>query len=236
MTTDPNWLKSITESYTQEVSESARNLQEKAEDLYNLVETIQTALNVDLTEEQVSALINVFEMDDIKGKLSNISALQGRMRDDDPKTISRYGGKGPYAASIARGRLGNVGARLARRLKAQGTGIEPSEVLPKRLSKMSDNEPAGIESQVKSKGDTVHYHPTDEKSVVTAGSLAARRDATQTLRMNSPEGIARNKPSPITGKKAKSPLGHIDPGTLSDVAIGNANPGTSQHLRATRRK
>ena len=61
MTTDPNWLKSITESYRQEVSESARNLQEKAEDLYNLVETIQTALQVDLTEAQVSALINMFE-------------------------------------------------------------------------------------------------------------------------------------------------------------------------------
>ncbi len=235
MTTDPNWLKSITESYTQEVSESARNLQEEAENLYNLVETIQTALDVDLTEEQVDALINVFEMDDIKGKLGRISALQGRMRDDDPKTISTYGGKGPYAASIARGRLGNVGARLARRLQAQGPGIEPSEVLPKQLSKMSDNEPAGIESQVKSKGDTVHYHPTDGK-VVTAGTLAARRDATKTLRMNSPEGIARNKPSPITGKKAKSPLGHIDPGTLSDVAIGNATSGTSQHFRDTRRK
>ena len=60
MTTDPNWLKSITESYKQEVSESARNLQEKAEDLYNLVETIQTALNVDLTEAQVDALIEAF--------------------------------------------------------------------------------------------------------------------------------------------------------------------------------
>ena len=60
MTTDPNWLKSITESYTQEVSESARNLQKEAEDLYNLVETIQTALQVDLTEEQVDALIKKF--------------------------------------------------------------------------------------------------------------------------------------------------------------------------------
>ena len=63
MTTDPNWLKSITESYTQEVSESARNLQEEAENLYNLVETIQTALNADFTEEQVDALINMFESD-----------------------------------------------------------------------------------------------------------------------------------------------------------------------------
>ena len=42
MTTDPNWLKSITESYTQEVSESARNLQEEVENLYNLIETIHT--------------------------------------------------------------------------------------------------------------------------------------------------------------------------------------------------
>ena len=235
MTTDPNWLKSITESYTQEVSESARNLQEEAENLYNLIETIQTALNVDLTEAQVDALINVFEMDDIKGKLLGVTDLQSKMRDDDPKTISKYGGKGPYAASIARGRLGNLGARLARRLKAQGTGIEPSEVLPKRLSKMGDDEPAGIESEVKSKGDTVHYHPTDGQ-VVTAGTLGARRDATKTLRMNSPEGIARNKPSPITGKKAISPLGHIDPGTLAKAAIGNATSGDYQNLRATRRK
>jgi hypothetical protein len=51
MTTDPNWLKSLTESYRQEVSESARNLQEEADQIMNLVETIQTALNVDLTEE-----------------------------------------------------------------------------------------------------------------------------------------------------------------------------------------
>jgi len=58
MTTDPNWFKSITESYKQEVSESARNLQ--AEDLYNLVETIQTALQVDLTETQVDSLIEAF--------------------------------------------------------------------------------------------------------------------------------------------------------------------------------
>ena len=64
MTTDPNWLKSITESYTQEVSQSARNLQEKAETLYNLVETIQTALQVDLTEEQVDALIKKFSVNE----------------------------------------------------------------------------------------------------------------------------------------------------------------------------
>ena len=60
MTTDPNWLESLTESYRQQVSESARNLQEEAEDLYNLVETIQTALQVDLTEAQVDALIEAF--------------------------------------------------------------------------------------------------------------------------------------------------------------------------------
>jgi len=60
MTTDPNWLKSITESYRQEVSESARNLQEEADQIMNLVETIQTALNVDLTEAQVDALIEAF--------------------------------------------------------------------------------------------------------------------------------------------------------------------------------
>jgi len=60
MTIDPNWLKSLTESYKQEVSESARNLQEEADQIMNLVETIQTALNVDLTEEQVNALIEAF--------------------------------------------------------------------------------------------------------------------------------------------------------------------------------
>ena len=60
MTTDPNWLKSITESYKQEISESARNLQEEADEIMNLVETIQTALNVDLTEAQVDALIEAF--------------------------------------------------------------------------------------------------------------------------------------------------------------------------------
>ena len=60
MTTDPNWLKSLTESYKQEVSQSARNLQEEADQIMNLVETIETALNVDLTEEQVDALIEAF--------------------------------------------------------------------------------------------------------------------------------------------------------------------------------
>jgi len=60
MTTDPNWLKSLTESYKQEVSESVRNLQEEADQMFNLIETIQTALNVDLTEEQVDALIEAF--------------------------------------------------------------------------------------------------------------------------------------------------------------------------------
>lgn len=65
MTTDPNWLKSITESYRQEVSESARNLQEEAENLYNLIETIQTALNIDLTEEQVDALIKQFSVNEV---------------------------------------------------------------------------------------------------------------------------------------------------------------------------
>ena len=91
MTTDPNWLKSITESYRQEVSESARNLQEEAEDLYNLVETIQTALNVDLTEEQVDALIEAFR--------STI----------DPKT-------GAHKPGVIRQIIGfanNVGARLS---------------------------------------------------------------------------------------------------------------------------
>lgn len=87
MTTDPNWLKSITESYTQEVSESARNLQEKAEDLYNLVETIQTALNVDLTEAQVDALISALSQRILEGagRLGRLSRAMGKksIRDRD---------------------------------------------------------------------------------------------------------------------------------------------------------
>ena len=58
MTTDPNWLEIVSESYTQEVSESARNLQEEADQIYTLIETIETALDVDLTESQVDALIS----------------------------------------------------------------------------------------------------------------------------------------------------------------------------------
>jgi len=60
MTTDPNWLKSLTESYKQEVSQSARNLHEEADQMFNLIETIETALDVDLSEAQVDALIEAF--------------------------------------------------------------------------------------------------------------------------------------------------------------------------------
>ena len=58
MTTDPKWLAILSESYTQEVSESARNLQEEADQIYTLIETIETALGVDLNEQQVDALIS----------------------------------------------------------------------------------------------------------------------------------------------------------------------------------
>jgi len=81
MTTDSNWLKSITESYRQEVSESARNLQEEAENLYNLVETIQTALQVDLTEEQVDALINMFESDSPRKEASRAAKKEKNIID-----------------------------------------------------------------------------------------------------------------------------------------------------------
>jgi Ca2+-binding EF-hand superfamily protein len=88
MTTDPNWLKSITESYRQEVSESARNLQEEAEDLYNLVETIQTALNIDLTEEQVDSLIKQFSVNEAwtTGTLSS-EALEKMYPSKDMKPL-----------------------------------------------------------------------------------------------------------------------------------------------------
>ena len=88
MTTDPNWLKSITESYKQEVSESPRNLQEEAENLYNLVETIQTALNADFTEEQVSALINMFESDSPRKAASRAAKKSDNIIND----VSRHAG------------------------------------------------------------------------------------------------------------------------------------------------
>ena len=58
MTTDPKWLETLSESYTQEVSQSVRNLHEEADQIYNIIESIQTALQVDLTEAQVDALIS----------------------------------------------------------------------------------------------------------------------------------------------------------------------------------
>ena len=58
MTTDPKWLEILSESYTQEVSQSVRNLHEEADQMFNLIETIETALDVDLTEAQVDALIS----------------------------------------------------------------------------------------------------------------------------------------------------------------------------------
>ena len=57
MTTDPNWLEIVSELYTQEVSQSARNLHEEADQIYTLIETIETALGVDLNEQQVESLI-----------------------------------------------------------------------------------------------------------------------------------------------------------------------------------
>ena len=92
MTTDPNWLKSITESYTQEVSESARNLQEEVENLYNLIETIQTALQVDLTEEQVSALINMFESDSPRKAASRAVKKSDNIINDVSRAAGDAGG------------------------------------------------------------------------------------------------------------------------------------------------
>ena len=77
MTTDPKWLEILSESYTQEVSESARNLQEEADQIYTLIETIETALDVDLTESQVDALISALSESQRTGRVFRSALRRG---------------------------------------------------------------------------------------------------------------------------------------------------------------
>ena len=56
---DSRWLNSLANSYRTEVAQTPVSLQEsQAKNLYNIIEGIQTALQVDLTEAQVEALIS----------------------------------------------------------------------------------------------------------------------------------------------------------------------------------
>lgn len=56
---DSRWLNTLANSYRTEVAQTSVSLQEsQAKNLYNIIEGIQTALQVDLTEAQVEALIS----------------------------------------------------------------------------------------------------------------------------------------------------------------------------------
>jgi len=56
---DSRWLNTLANSYRTEVAQTPVSLQEsQAKNLYNIIEGIQTALQVDLTEAQVEALIS----------------------------------------------------------------------------------------------------------------------------------------------------------------------------------
>ena len=101
MTTDPNWLKSITESYKQEVSESARNLHEEADQIYNIIESIQTALQVDLTEAQVQALI--FALSEAKTGLSQRTLERYYMGASSDSDINSWKSGWRDAMNTARG-------------------------------------------------------------------------------------------------------------------------------------
>ena len=58
---DSRWLNTLANSYRTEVAQTPVSLQEsQAKNLYNIIEGIQTALHVDLTEAQVDALIEAF--------------------------------------------------------------------------------------------------------------------------------------------------------------------------------
>ena len=56
---DSRWLNTLANSYRTEVAQTPVSLQEsQAKNLYNIIEGIQTALQVDLSEAQVDALIS----------------------------------------------------------------------------------------------------------------------------------------------------------------------------------
>jgi len=56
---DSRWLNSLANAYRTEIAQTSVSLQEsQAKNLYNIIEGIQTALQVDLTEAQVEALIS----------------------------------------------------------------------------------------------------------------------------------------------------------------------------------
>lgn len=56
---DSRWLNTLANAYRTEVAQTPVSLQEsQAKNLYNIIEGIQTALQVDLTEAQVEALIS----------------------------------------------------------------------------------------------------------------------------------------------------------------------------------
>ena len=56
---DSRWLNTLANSYRTEVAQTPVSLQEsQAKNLYNIIEGIQTALQVDLSEAQVEALIS----------------------------------------------------------------------------------------------------------------------------------------------------------------------------------
>ena len=56
---DSRWLNTLANAYRTEVAQTPVSLQEsQAKNLYNIIEGIQTALQVDLTEAQVQALIS----------------------------------------------------------------------------------------------------------------------------------------------------------------------------------
>jgi hypothetical protein len=58
---DSRWLNTLANSYRTEVAQTPVSLQEsQAKNLYNIIEGIQTALQVDLSEAQVEALIEAF--------------------------------------------------------------------------------------------------------------------------------------------------------------------------------
>jgi len=106
---DSRWLNTLANAYRTEIAQTPVSLQEsQAKNLYNIIEGIQTALQVDLSEAQVQALISALSQRILEGagRLGRLSIAMdkknirdsGRLRDAaiqdrtlDPESIDTMG-------------------------------------------------------------------------------------------------------------------------------------------------
>jgi len=90
---DSRWLNTLANAYRTEVVQTPVSLQEsQAKNLYNIIEGIQTALQVDLTEAQVDALISALSESQKTARVLKAAVKQldntAELDSDHPDTIA----------------------------------------------------------------------------------------------------------------------------------------------------